>query len=156
MTDVTQEEPLTWPNGELVTVDSIEAYAEEGRGIAHPLDDSEIRTPDWVISSLDEVSRWASRMVIVIENAELLKRWASEDLADARAQAVIDAAGFPAREHASRVRLATVELRRDYIRKAVAYEKARRVGNLLKEHSIRLGTVGKLLELMYGKGSGRG
>ncbi|GAA3948169.1 hypothetical protein [Microbacterium soli] len=143
---------MTWPNGEVVDVESIEAYAEEARLVAHPLDDGTIRTPDWVIASLADVSRWASRMVLIIENAETLKRQASADLADARAQAVLDAAGFPVREQASRVRLATMEQRKAYDRAVVAFEKARRVGNLLSDYTGRVQSIGKQVELTYRHG----
>jgi len=144
---------LTWPNGELVDVASIEGYAEDARLIAHPLDDSTIRTPDWVIHELAEVSRWAARMVKVIEMAEALKREAKADLDEKRAQAVIDVAGFPTREQSSRVVLATTEERRAYDRASVAFEKARRVGNLLVSHSGRVQSIGKQVELTYRSGA---
>lgn len=146
------QEVMTWPNGEVVDVDSIEAYAEEARMVAHPLDENSIRTPDWVIASLADVSRWAARMVLIIENAETLKRLASAELADARAQAVLDTAEFPAREQSSRVRLATVEQRQAYDRAVVAFEKARRVGNLLSDYTGRVQSIGKQVELTYRHG----
>lgn len=152
---MTEVEVLTWPNGEVVDVDSVEAYTEDARMVAHPLDEAGIRTPDWVIASLADVSRWAARMVLIIENAETLKRQASAALADARAQAVLDTAQFPAREQASRVRLATVTEREAYDRAVVAFEKARRVGNLLADYTGRLQSIGKQIELTY-RGEGRG
>jgi hypothetical protein len=145
---------MTWPNGEVVDVDSIEAYAEEARMVAHPLDENSIRTPDWVIASLADVSRWAARMVLIIENAEALKRFASSDLAEAKARAVIEAAEFPAREQSSRVTLAVVEQRRAYDRAVVAFEKARRVGNLLSDYTGRVQSIGKQVELTYRHGGG--
>lgn len=146
---------LTWPNGEPVDVESIEGYAEDARMVAHPLDDSAIRTPDWVIHELAEVSRWASRLVKVIEMAEALKHERKDDLDDKRAQAVLDVAEHPAREQSSRVTLATSEERRAYHRAAVAFEKARRAGNLLKEYSLRVQSIGKQVELTY-RHDGRG
>lgn len=148
-------EPLTWPNGEVVDVASIEAYTEDARLIAHPLDDSTIRTPDWVIHELAEVSRWAARMVKVIEMAEALKRETKSEFDEKRAQAVIDAAEFPAREQSARVLLAVREERHAYDRAAVAFEKARRVGNLLVSHSGRVQSIGKQVELTYQHGRGR-
>lgn len=146
-------EVLTWPTGEVVDVESVEAYTEDARRVAHPLDDGSIRTPDWVIEALADVSRWAARMVLVIENAEALKRDASAELADARAQAVLDTAEFPAREQSSRVRLATVEQRKAYDRAVVAFEKARRVGNLLSDYSSRVQSIKNMVELTYRHGS---
>lgn len=149
----TQDELLTWPNGEPVDVASIEGYTEDARLVAHPLDDSTIRTPDWVIRELAEVSRWATRMVKVIEMAEALRRETKADLDEKRAQAVIDFAGSPAREQAARVLLATKDERRAYDRASVAFEKARRVGNLLVGHSGRVQSIGKQVELTYRNGS---
>lgn len=144
---------LVWPNGELVDVASIEGYAEEARVVAHPLDDSTIRTPDWVMGQLAEVSRWASRMVKVIEMAEALKRETKAELDEKKAQAVLDVAAYPAREQASRVLLATRDERRAYDRASVAFEKARRVGNLLVSHSGRVQSIGKQVELTYRGGA---
>lgn len=138
-----------WPNGEPVDVESVEAYTEEARNVAHPLDDGSIRTPDWVIESLADVSRWAARMVLIIENAEALKRLRSGDLADAKAQAVIDTAGYPAREQASRVRLLVNDQQRAFDRVTIAFEKARRVGNLLKDYTGRLQSIGRQVELTF-------
>lgn len=147
--DLVDRGQLLWPNGEVVDVESIEAYTEEARVVAHPLDDGQIRTPDWVIGALADASRWAARMVLIIENAETLKRYASSDLADAKATAVLDTRGFPAREQASRVRLATLEERKAYDRSVVAFEKARRVGNLLANYTSALQSIGKQVELTY-------
>lgn len=149
------EAPLVWPNGEIVDVESVEAYAEEARMIAHPLDDKSIRTPDWVIDSLADVSRWAARMVVVVENAEALKRLRSTDLAEAKARATLDAAQYPTREQASRVALAVIEERRAYDRAVVAFEKARRVGNLLSDYTSRLQTIGKQVEITFRHGVDR-
>jgi hypothetical protein len=146
---------LTWPNGELVDVESIEGYTEDARLVAHPLDDRTIRTPDWVIHELAEVSRWAARMVKVIAMAEALKRETKAELDEKRAQAVLDVAEYPTREHAARVTLAVVEERLAYDRASVAFEKARRVGNLLADHSGRVQSIGKQVELTY-RHDGRG
>lgn len=157
MSDVQQAEglQLTWPNGELVDVDSIEGYTEDARVVAHPLDDSTIRTPDWVISQLADVSRWASRMVKVIAMAEAFKRETKAELDNARAQAVLDTADYPAREQPSRVTLLTREQRKAYDRASVAFEEARRVGNLLAGHSGRVQSIGKQVELTYRVETGR-
>lgn len=150
--ELEQEVVLHWPDGTLVDYESLEAFTEEARMVAHPLDDKVIRTPDWIIDALADVSRWASRMVVIIATAEELKRQASADLADARAQAVVDTASHPAREQASRVRLATVEQRKTYDRAVVAFEKARRVGNLLSDYTSRLQSMAKQVELTYRHG----
>lgn len=154
MSDV-DEGPLTFPGGVLVTVESVEGYAEDARLIAHPLDDDTIRTPDWVIQQIAEVSRWAARMVKVIEMADALKRDAKADLDEKRAQAVLDVAEYPTREQAARVLLATTDERHAYDRASVAFEKARRVGNLLASHSKRVEAIGRQVELTY-RHDGRG
>ncbi|ONI65660.1 hypothetical protein CSIV_05115 [Microbacterium sp. CSI-V] len=155
MTDLAEVETLTWPNGEVVDVESIEGYTEDARVIAHPLDDAVIRTPDWVIGQLVEVSRWAARMPKVTAMAEALKRERKRELDEARAQAVLDVAGHPSREHSARVTLAVVEERRAYDRATVAAEEARRVGNLLADYTGRLQSIGKQVELTYRAEMGR-
>lgn len=143
---------LVWEDGSLIDVDTLEAFTEEARLVAHPLDGTTIRTPDSLIRDLDDASRWAARMVAIIATAEELKRQASGDLGDAKAQAVLDMAGFPVREQPSRVRLATVKQRKAYDRAVVAFEKARRVGNLLSDFTSRLQTIGKQVEITYRHG----
>lgn len=155
MTDIETEGPLVWPNGEVVTVESIEGYTEDARIVAHPLDDAAIRTPDWVIVQLADVSRWAARMPKLTAMAEALKKERKRELDEKRAQAVLDVAEHPTREHTARVTLAVVEERRAYDRAAVAFEEARRVGNLLSDYTSRLQTIGKQVELTYRTESGR-
>lgn len=150
-----QDAAVTWPDGTVVDFETIDHWTSEASGVAHPLDNNQIRTPDWVIDNLAEVSRWAERMVTVIATAEEFKRKASADLADARAQAVLDMAEHPTREQASRVRLATVEQRKTYDRAVVAFEKARRVGNLLSDYTSRLQSIGKQVEITYRHGGGQ-
>lgn len=149
------EESLVWPTGEYVDVESIEGYTEDARVVAHPLDDSTIRTPDWVIEQLAEVSRWAARMVKVIAMAEAFKKEKKAELDEARAQAVLDTAAYPSREQASRVLLTTRNERKAYDRASVAFEEARRVGNLLVSHSGRVQSIGKQVELTYRAETGR-
>lgn len=143
---------LIWEDGTVIDVDSLDSYTEEARMVAHPLDSSSIRTPDWVISALADASTWAARMVAIIATAEEIKREKSAELADARAQAVIDTANYPVREQPSRVRLATVEERKAYDRSVVAFEKARRVGNLLANYTSALQSIGKQVEITYRHG----
>lgn len=147
-----QGDVLVWEDGSVIDVDSLDAYTEEARMVAHPLDSSSIRTPDWVIGALADASAWAARMVAIIATAEEIKRQASAELGDARAQAVIDAGVYPVREQASRVRLATVEERKAYDRSVVAFEKARRVGNLLANYTSALQSIGKQVEITYKTG----
>lgn len=158
----TEVEVLTWPDGTVCDVASVEEWTEVARSVAHPgtedgphpLDDGKIRTPDQVIDALLEVSRWAARMVLIIENAEMLRRQASAALKESRAQAVIDTAGFPTREQASRVTLAVTVEQAAFDRATVAFEKARRVGNLLSDFTSRLQTVSRQVELTYRIGAG--
>lgn len=152
MTEVVEVEPLTWPTGEPVDIESIEGYTSDARSVAHPLDTHELLTPDEVVRQLNEVSRWAERMVVVIKKAQAHMRLCSAERDEARAQAVLDVAAHPAREHSARVTLATKEERRMYDAAVVAYEEARRVGNLLRDHSMRLQSIGKLVGLTYQNG----
>ncbi|MFK4760332.1 hypothetical protein ACI3KS_05290 [Microbacterium sp. ZW T5_45] len=152
---VRQGDVLVWDDGTLIDVETLEAFTEEARLIAHPLDGSMIRTPDSVIRDLDDASRWAARMVAIIATAEEIKRKASGEFGDAKATAVLAMAGYPVREQPSRVRLATVAEREAYDRAVVVFEKARRVGNLLSDFTTRLQSIGKQVELTYRNGSGQ-
>lgn len=143
---------LVWEDGTLIDVDTLDAYAEEARVFAHPADSTEIRTPEWVIDTLADASRWASRMVAIIATAEEIKREKAGAYQDARAAAVLETAKYPTREQASRVRLATVTERKEYERAAVAFEKARRVGNLLSDYTTRLQSIGKQVLVTYQHG----
>lgn len=145
-------ERLVWPTGEPVDVASIEGYTQDARAAVHPLDESSILTPDELVRQLAEVARWASRMTTVIKNAEAHKRLAAAERDEARAQAVLDVAGNPVREHSARVTLAIAEQRRIYDAAVVAFEEARRVGNLLSDHSSRLQSMAKLVRVTYEQG----
>lgn len=146
------EATLVWPTGEPVDIASIEGYTNDARSAAHPLDTNEVLTPDEVVRQLNEVSRWAQRMTRVIRMAQAHVRLCSAERDEARAQAVLDVAKYPAREQSARVTLATKEERRMYDAAVVAFEEARRVQNLLKEHSMRLQSIGKLVGLTYQHG----
>jgi hypothetical protein len=149
------EELLVWPNGETVDVASIEGYADEARVLASALDDDNvIRTPDWVISELRAVSQQAARMVLVILNAEKLKRQASKALARAKANARVRYAALPDAQQTARIVLATVEEQDAYDVALAAFEYARRMGNLLSDYTGRVQTIGKQVELTY-TGAGR-
>lgn len=150
----TEVEVYTWPDGTVVDLASVEKYTEEARAVAHPLDTNTIRTPEWVVQSLLEVSVWHARTPLITAAAEELKRQASAQLAEAKARAVIATAEYPAREQSSRVRLATLAEHAAYDRAVVAFEKARRVGNVLAEYTSRLQTMAKHIELTYRIGSG--
>ena len=152
MTDATTDEVelLTWPNGELVDAQSIEAYADEARALAaSPLDEQEIRTPDWVIGELAAVSRHAARMVLVILNAETFKRRAATRLARAKATARVKHQGLPAALATARIVLDTAAEQDEYDTAVAAFEYARRIGNLLKDYTGRVQSIGKQVELTY-------
>lgn len=147
---------LTWPNGEVVDVESIEGYAEDARIVAtSPLEDGVIRTPDWVMGELANVSRHAARMVLVIHQAEAFKRRAATVLERARAQARVDHAELPPAQQTARIVLAVVEEKRAYDDAVVAFEYARRIGNLLSDYTGRVQSIGKQVELVY-RDAGRG
>lgn len=147
----------TWPGGELVTVESIEAYAEDARLVAEsPLDTDELWTPDDVAAALQAVSKQASRMVRVIHEAEEFKRRAAIRLERAKAAARVANAHLPAAQQTAAVVLATVDEKDAWADAAIAFEYARRVGNLMKDYTLRVQSIGKQMELMYTKGAGRG
>ncbi len=121
--------------------------------MAHPLDTNDVLTPDEVVRQLNEVSRWASG-------------WSSSSRRRRRTCGCVRRSGTrrarrrcwtsPGTRSGSaraRVTLATREERRMYDAAVVAYEEARRVGNLLKEHSMRLQSIGKLVSLTYQHGA---
>lgn len=157
--ELEHEEPvLTWPDGVLVDVESIEAFAEEARQVAaSPLDDGEIRTPDWVIGELSRVSQSAARMVLVIMNAEQFKRRAGTRLARAKASARWSSRRLSAPQQSAQVVMSTTVEQDEYDAAVAAFEYARRVGNLLKDYTGRVQSIGKQVELTYsGALSGRG
>lgn len=149
MSDVVEVEPLLWPTGEPVDIESIEGYTQDARAAVHPLDDSSILTPDELVRQLAEVSRWASRMTTVIKNAEAHKRLSAAEKDEARARAVLEVGEYPAREQSARISLAIATERRTYDAAVVAFEEARRVGNMLSDHSSRLQSMAKLVRLTY-------
>lgn len=149
MSAVAEVEPLLWPTGEPVDIESIEGYTQDARAAVHPLDDSSILTPDELVRQLAEVSRWASRMTTVIKNAEAHKRLSAAEKDEARARAVLEVGEYPAREQSARISLAIATERRTYDAAVVAFEEARRVGNMLSDHSSRLQSMAKLVRLTY-------
>ncbi|GAA4762360.1 hypothetical protein [Microbacterium gilvum] len=152
----TDDELLVWPNGELVDVASIEAYAEEARVVAsHSLDDGTIRTPDWVIGELAKVSKVASKMVVVILRAEEHKRAAATRLERAKARKRVRVAHLPAAQQTAQIVLATQEEKDAYDDAVTAFEYARRIGNLLSDYTGRVQSIGKQVELTYRAETGR-
>lgn len=149
------EEPLAWPNGEPVDVESIRGYADDARVLASPPeDDDAIRSPDWVIAQLAEVSRMASRMTLVILNAETYKRRTSTLLERAKAKSKWEHRALPDSHRAARVVLDTETEKDEYDLAVAAFEYARRMGNLLKDYTSRVQTIGKQVEITY-SGTGR-
>lgn len=147
---------LVWPNGEFVDVESIEGYAEDARIVAaSPVEDGVVRTPDWVISELANVSQHAARMVLVIHQAEAFKRRAATRLERARANARVDLDHLTGAKLTARVVLAVVDEKAAYDDAVVAFEYARRIGNLLSDYTGRVQSMGKQVELTYRDGLGR-
>lgn len=152
-----RDEVLAWPNGELVDVASIEAYAEDARRVAEsPLDDGQIVTPDMVVSELGRVSVHASRLVKVIHLAEAHKRRASTRLNRAKAEARITHGSLPASQQTARIVLDVAALQDEYDDAVTAFEYARRIGNLLSDYTGRVQSIGKQVELMWRAETGRG
>jgi hypothetical protein len=154
--DTLDEKPLVWPGGVPVDVETIEGYADEARVLASAVvdDDGEIRTPDWVIGQLTEASRHAARMTLVILNAETLKRRAATKLERAKAKAKWEHRALPEAQRAAKVVLDTVAEKDEYDLTVAAFEYARRIGNLLKDYTGRVQSIGKQVEITY-SGVGR-
>lgn len=152
----TDDEPLVWPDGSLVDVPSIEANAEKARLLAESsLDESVIRTPDWVIAQLALVSNRAARMVLVIHNAEAFKRHASTELARAKARARLKHSGLPGPQQTAQIVIDTAAEQDAFDVAVTAFEYARRIGNLLKDYTGRVQTIGRMVDVSFA-GAGRG
>ncbi|MFJ4174030.1 hypothetical protein [Microbacterium sp. NPDC089696] len=150
--------PVVWPNGDQVDFDSIEAYAEDARRVAESnLDDGVVRGPDWVIAELELISAHAARMVLVIMNAETLKRRTATKLARAKANARIAHARKVPTLQTAHIVVDTAELQDEYDVAVAAFEYARRVGNLLAGYTTRVQSIGRQVEITYSlAGAGRG
>ncbi|MEV8023694.1 hypothetical protein [Microbacterium sp. NPDC080220] len=147
---VTDSEALTWPDGTLVDVDSIRANTDAAQQVAEPDPaDRALRSPDWVIGELATVSHHAARMVVVIARAEELKRAASTALARRKAQLRWDHRALPAAQLTAKITLGCADEQDEYDRTVIAFEYARRIGNLLKDYTSRVQTIGKQVELVY-------
>lgn len=147
------DEMLVWPNGDEVTTASIEAYAEDSRRVADTsLHAEAIRTPDWVIDELATVSTHAAKMLVVILNAETHKRRCATKLERAKANARWEHRNLPATLVPARVVLDTTAEKDEYDLAVAAFEFARRVGNLLKDYTSRVQTIGKQVEITYRHG----
>lgn len=151
------ESAIVWPSGEQVTVGSIRANADAAQRVCDAAweGDGSLRTPDWVVQELAAVSYHASRMVVVIARAEELKRRAATVLERARARARWENSGMPDKRLAAHVVMVTVEEKEAYDDAVVAFEYARRIGNLLKDYTGRVQSIGKQVELVY-RDAGRG
>lgn len=148
-----ESDVLAWPDGSVVDVESITHHAENARLLCSALDDGQVRTPDWVIAELAVVSKTAARMVLVIQQAEAYKRAAATALERKRANLTWDNRTFPATVQRSRVILGSQVEKDDYDAAVVAFEYARRVGNLLKDYTGRVQSIGKQVELTYRGGA---
>lgn len=143
------DETLTWPDGEVVELAAIRANADAAQQVAESPLDSGICTPDWVIQQLQLVSHHAGRMVVVIERAEAYKRRAATALEQAKAKVRWENRAMPAAHLAARVVLDTAEQKDEYDAAVIAFEYARRIGNLLKDYTGRVQSIGKQVELTY-------
>lgn len=141
--------PLTWPDGSFVELDAIRANTDAAQQVAECDPSDMIRTPDWVIGELQLVSHHAARMVVVIERAEAYKRRAATVLERARARARWENRAMPAAHLASHVVLVTADEKDDYDAAVIAFEYARRIGNLLKDYTGRVQSIGRLVESTY-------
>lgn len=139
---------------------SANAWSEYVRSKITPIHvDSEIRGPDWIIHSLDDVAAAAGRMVLVVKEADLIRRTAARELAKARARAQRKAAeegGRVADKEARVEELTEVEADAADVAEA-AYQYARSIARLVEERKSGVQTMARMVELTYSlAGSRRG
>lgn len=137
---------------------AVDAWSHYVRDKVTPTPDpSEIVTPDQVISELRNLSAAAGRMVLVVRDADVIRREAARTLAKAQAKAQRTAAGEGGRvaDKAARVEELT-EAEADAANVAdAAYEYARSVARLVDNQKSSVQTIARLVELTYSLASSR-
>lgn len=150
--DVADETDIVWPNGELVTVQSIDAWSEHARVSVTPVqlaDDGQVRGPDWVIRELDLVSHMAGQMVVVVKNAGALRRVRARALKRARAEARGRHANLKGTEQTAMVDLAVEEQQAEFDEAAIAEEYARHIAELVSERKSTVQSMGRQVEILF-------
>ena len=139
---------------------SANAWSDYVRSKITPIQvDSEIRGPDWIIHALDDVAAAAGRMVLVVKEADMIRRTAGRDLAKARAMAQRKAAeegGRVADKEARVEELTEGEADAADVAEA-AYQYARSIARLVEDRKSGVQTMARMVELTYSlAGSRRG
>lgn len=113
--------------------------------------DSEIRTPDWIIHQLDDVAAAAGRMVLVVKEADVIRRSAARALAkaQARAQRTAAAEGGRVADKAARVEELTENEADEADVAEAAYQYARSIARLVEERKSAVQTMARMVELTY-------
>lgn len=154
--DPIDETEIVWPNGELVTVQSIDAWSEHARSSVTPdMQDSAVRGPDWVIHELDLISHLAGQMVVVVKNAGALKRTRARALKRARAEARGRHRSVKGAEQTALVDLDVEDEQAEYDEAVIAEEYARHIADLVSERKSTVQSMGRQVEILY-RDSARG
>lgn len=155
--DVLDETDIVWPNGELVSVASIDAWSEHARSTVTPdlVDDGKVRGPDWVIRELDLVSHLAGQMVVVVKNAGALKRARARVLKRARAEARGRHRTVKGAEQTALVDLDVEDEQAEYDEAVIAEEYARHIADLVADRKSTVQSMGRQVEILF-KDAGRG
>jgi hypothetical protein len=154
--DVLDETDIVWPDGELVTVSSIDSWSEHARQTVTPtLSDSVVRGPDWVIRELDLVSHMAGQMVVVVKNAGALRRVRARALKRARAEARGRHRTVKGAEQTAMVDLDVEDEQAEYDEAVIAEEYARHIADLVSERKSTIQSMGRQVEILF-RDAGRG
>jgi hypothetical protein len=148
--DTLDESDLVWPNGDLVTVESIDSWSEYARQTVTPsLEDRAIRGPDWVIRELDVVSHLAGQMVVVVKNAGALKRVRARALKRARATARGRHRSVKGAEQTALVDLDVEDEQAEYDDAVIAEEYARHIADLVSDRKSTVQSMGRQVEILF-------
>jgi len=136
----------------IVDAQSVNAWADYVRDRVTPTPDpNEIVTPDMVIQELRNSAAAAGRMVLVVKDADRIRREKARALARAQAAAQRTAAAEGGRvaDKAARV----IELTENEADEAdvadAAYEYARNVSRLVDGQKSAIQTIARMVELTY-------
>ena len=143
----------------IVDAPSAVSWSEHVRVRVTPTEiDSVVRGPDWVIHELENVSAAAGVMVLVVKDADRVRRAAVRDLAKARARAqeTAKAEGGRVADIAARVEALTEDEADAADVAEAAYEYARSVARLVEGRKSAVQTIGRMVEITYSLAGTRG
>jgi hypothetical protein len=131
---------------------SANAWADHVRKRVTPtLEDSEVRGPDYVIAELERISAAAGVMVVVVRDADVVRRDTARVLATARAhaQSVAAAEGGRVADKAAKVELAIAAEAEAADLAEIALEYAKSVARLVESRKSSVQTIGRMVEITY-------